>query len=114
MSTERNRNIKMREKKSLERVVNQLKSLEDAFERAATARHKNISVRIALRIAQKCVNKQIGLEPLTGEIGSSESYYSCPQCAHGLCNIPGLIRYCQTCGQKIDWEEVENNGKTND
>ena len=47
MSTERNRNIKMRKGRNLKRVKYQLKSLEEAFERDATARHKNISVRSA-------------------------------------------------------------------
>ena len=49
-----------RKGKNLKRVKYQLKSLEEAFERDATARHKNISVRNALIIAQECVDKQIG------------------------------------------------------
>lgn len=64
-----------RKGKNLKRVKYQLKSLEEAFEWDATARHKNISVRNALIIAQECVDKQIG--------------------------------------QKIDWEEAENNGEIN-
>ena len=62
MSTERNRNIKMRKERNLKWVKYQLKSLEEAFEQDATARHKNISVRCALRIAQACVDEQIRRE----------------------------------------------------
>lgn len=106
MSTERNRNIKMRKEKNLERVVDQLKSLEDAFEQAATARHKNISVRIALRIAQKCVNKQIGQKPLTYDDPCGHRWYSCPRCDAGWSSIRGFVDYCPNCGHKIDWEEM--------
>lgn len=61
---------------NLKQVKNQLELLEGILEQDATSRCKNISSRYALRIAQACVNKQIG--------------------------------------QKIDWSEVENNGKAND
>ena len=44
---------------NLKQVKYQLKELEEAFERDATARHKNISVRYALRLAQACVDEQI-------------------------------------------------------
>ena len=47
---------------NLKQVKDQLKSLEEAFERDATARHKNISIRYALRIAQACVDEQIRRE----------------------------------------------------
>lgn len=106
MSTERNRNIKMRKGKNLKRVKYQLKTLEEAFERDATARHKNISVRNALITAQKCVDKQIGqkLEPWG-------AYQLCPSCKEAHIYFGN---YCPNCGQKIDWEEVENDGRTND
>lgn len=106
-----------RKGKNLKRVKHQLKTLEEAFERDATARHKNISVRNALIMAQKCVDKQIGQKPLSAEEDNGEWYsmwYSCPQCAGGLCKVRGLASYCPNCGQKIDWEEVENDGKIND
>ena len=51
-----------RKGKDLKWVKHQLKSLEEAFEQDATARHKNISSRYALRIAQACVDEQIRRE----------------------------------------------------
>lgn len=106
-----------RKGKNLKRVKNQLKLLEDILEQDATSRCKNVSSRIALRIAQACVDKQIGQKPLVAEEDNGEWYsmwYSCPQCLGGLCKVRGLASYCPNCGQKIDWEEAENNGKTND
>lgn len=104
-----------RKEKNLKRVKYQLKSLEEAFERDATARHKNISSRYALRIAQACVNKQIGQKPLVVEEYNGEWIpirYSCQQCGGSLCNE--LVYYCPNCGQKIDWSEEENDGQAND
>lgn len=94
-----------RKGKNLKRVKYQLKSLEEAFERDATARHKNISVRNALIIAQECVDKQIGQK-----LESWGAYQCCPRCK--VVHIY-FDNYCPNCGQKIDWEEVENNGKIN-
>nr|DAM50573.1 MAG TPA: ribosome, girodazole, girolline, antibiotic complex, 50S [Caudoviricetes sp.] len=83
-----------RKGKNLKRVKYQLKSLEEAFERDATARHKNISVRNALIIAQECVDKQIA-KPLE----SWGAYQCCPSC--GVAYI-FFDNYCPVCGQKID------------
>ena len=94
-----------RKGKNLKRVKYQLKSLEEAFERDATARHKNISVRNALIIAQECVDKQIGQKPLSAEDDYGTAWYSCAECLGGLCNVRGFVDYCPNCGQKIDWEE---------
>lgn len=102
-----------RKEKYLKQVKDQLKALEEAFKRDATARHKNISVRNALIIAQKCVDKQIGQKPLVAEDDYGTAWYSCSLCCGGLCNVRGFIDYCPNCGQKIDWEEAENNGKIN-
>lgn len=99
---------------NLNQVKNQLELLEGIFEQDATARHKNILSRYALRIAQACVNKQIGQKPLVVEEYNGEWVpirYSCQQCGGNLCNV--LVYYCPNCGQKIDWEEAENNGKAN-
>ncbi len=92
-------------------VKYQLELLEGILEKDATARHKNISSRYALRIAQACVNKQIWRKPLFIKEDNGE-LYSCPNCGGSLCNF--LVHYCPNCGQKIDWEEAENNGKAND
>ena len=91
--------------KNLKRVKNQLKSLEEAFERDATARHKNISVRNALIIAQECVDKQIGQK--------LESWGTCQCCPR--CKVVHIYfdNYCSNCGQRIDWSEEENDGKIN-
>lgn len=87
---------------NLKRVKYQLKSLEEAFERDATARHKNISVRNALIIAQECVDKQIGQK-----LESWGTHQCCPSC--GVAYI-FFDNYCLVCGQKINWQEAENNG----
>ena len=88
-----------RKGKNLKQVKYQLKSLEEAFERDATARHKNISVRNALIIAQECVDKQIGKK-----LESRGACQCCPSC--GVAYIY-FDNYCPVCGQKID-REVEN------
>ena len=100
---------------NLKQVKNQLELLEGILEQDATSRCKNISRRYALRIAHACVNKQIGQKPLVVEEYNGEWVpirYSCQQCGGNLCNE--LVYYCPNCGQKIDWSEVENNGKAND
>lgn len=99
---------------NLKRVKNQLELLEGILEQDATSRHKNISSRCALRIAQACVNKQIGQKPLAVEEYNGKWVpirYSCQQCGGSLCNE--LVYYCPNCGQKIDWSEEEKNGKAN-
>ena len=97
MSTEINRNIKMRKGMNLKQVKHQLELLEGILEQDATARHKNISSRYALRIAQACVNKQIGQK-----LESWGAYQCCPRCE--VVHIY-FDNYCPNCGQKIDWEE---------
>ena len=132
MSTERNRNIKMRKGRNLKRVKYQLKSLEEAFERDATARHKNISVRYALIIAQKYVDKQIAKKPIlkNGESRSFVDYedghgeYKVTEWQDWVCPICGWFvgqrynwsrnhshdqrkcNYCNECGQKLDWSDT--------
>lgn len=106
--------MSVRKGKNLKRVKNQLKLLEDVLEQDATARHKNVSSRIALRIAQACVDKQIGQKPLSAEDDYGNIWYSCAECLGGLCNVRGFVNFCPNCGQKIGWEEVENDGKIND
>ena len=104
-----------RKGKNLEWVKNQLKLLEDILEQDATSRCKNIQSRIELRIAQACVDKQIGQKPQVVEEYNGEWVpirYSCQECGGDLINV--LVHYCPNCGQKIDWEEAENNGKIND
>ncbi len=99
-----------RKGKNLKWVKNQLELLEGILEQDATARHRNISSRYALRIAQACVDKQIGKKPLVVEEyngGWVPIRYPCPQCGGSLYV---LVCYCPNCGQKIDWEEVENDG----
>ena len=91
---------------NLKRVKNQLELLEGIPGQDATSRRKNISSRRALRIAQACVDKQIA-KPLE----SWGAYQCCPSC--GVAYI-FFDNYCPNCGQKIDWSEVENNGKAND
>lgn len=86
---------------NLKQVKNQLELLEGILEQDATARHKNISSRYALRIAQACVNKQIGQKPLFVKKEDYGGWYSCPNCGGSLCNV--LVHYCPNCGQKIDW-----------
>lgn len=98
----------------LKQVKNQLELLERILEQDATARHKNVSSRYALRIAQACVNKQIGQKPLVTEEYNGEWVsirYSCQGCGSDLINV--LVHYCPNCGQKIDWSEEENDGKIN-
>lgn len=81
---------------NLKQVKNQLELLEGIFEQDATARHKNILSRYALRIAQACVDKQIAKPPeLCGE------YRCCPNC--GIVRR-SFERYCSLCGQKIRLE----------
>lgn len=92
-----------RKGKHLKRVKYQLKSLEEAFGRDATARHKNISVRNALIIAQECVDKQIGQN-----LESCVAYQCCPRCK--VVHIY-FDNYCPNCGQKIDYKEEENNDR---
>ena len=94
-----------RKGKNLKWVKNQLKLLEDILEHDATVRNKNISVRIALRIAQRCVDKQIEQKPLSAEDDYGNIWYSCAECLGGLCNVRGFVDFCPNCGQKIDWEE---------
>lgn len=79
---------------NLKQVKNQLELLEGIFEQDATARHKNILSRYALRIAQACVDKQIA-KPLE----SWGAYQRCPSC--GVAYIY-FENYCPVCGQKID------------
>lgn len=79
---------------NLKQVKNQLELLEGILEQDATARHKNISSRYALRIAQACVDKQIA-KPLE----SWGAYQCCPSC--GVTYI-FFDNYCPVCGQKID------------
>ena len=79
---------------NLKREKNQLKSLEEAFERDTITRHKNISVRSALIIAQECVDKQIGKK-----LESRGACQCCPSC--GVAYIY-FDNYCPVCGQKID------------
>ena len=93
---------------NLKQVKNQLELLEGILEQDATARHKNISSRYALRIAQACVNKQIGQKPLVVKKEDYGGWYSCPQCGGNLCNV--LVYYCPVCGQKIERSEEENDG----
>lgn len=108
-----------RKGKNLKQVKYQLKALEEAFERDATARHKNISVRNALIIAQKCVDKQIGQKPTYEGDGYAPDgsfvwdEWLCPCCNSRYEVDYDDYDYCPNCGQKIDWE-VENNGKAND
>lgn len=69
---------------NLKRVKNQLELLEGMLGQDATSRRKNISSRRALRIAQACVNKQIGQKPLVVEEYNGEWVpirYSCQGCA---------------------------------
>ena len=80
---------------NLKQVKNQLELLEGILEQDATARHKNISSRYALRNAQACVDKQIA-KPLE----SWGAYQCCPSC--GVAYI-FFDNYCPVCGQKIDW-----------
>lgn len=79
---------------NLKRVKNQLELLEGILEQDATARHKNISSRYALRIAQACVDKQIA-KPLE----SRGAYQCCPSCGAAYIFFDN---YCPVCGQKID------------
>lgn len=95
-----------RKGKNLKRVKYQLKVLEDVLGQDATSRRKNISSRRALRIAQACVDKQIS-KPLE----SWGAYQRCPSCGETRIYFGN---YCPNCGQKIDWEEAENNGQAND
>lgn len=92
-----------RKEKNLKQVKYQLKSLEEVFERDATARHKNISVRSALIIAQECVDKQIGKK--------LESWGACQCCPSYKVVHIYFDNYCPNCGQKIERWEAENNGK---
>ena len=93
---------------NLKQVKYQLKSLEEAFERDATVRHKNISVRSALIIAQECVDKQIGKKPIKSEnqvVRYVNTYY-CPTCELGITGT-NIAKWCYHCGQKIDWSDVD-------
>ena len=83
-----------RKGKNLKQVKYQLKSLEEAFERDATARHKNISVRSALIIAQECVDKQIGKK-----LESRGAYQCCPRCK--VVHIY-FDNYCPAYGQRLE------------
>ena len=80
---------------NLKQVKYQLKSLEEAFERDATARHKNISVRNALIIAQECVDKQIGKK--LESVSNGKEYYG--HCCY-LCEYTRGYKqfYCIRCG----------------
>ncbi len=59
----------------------------------------------ALRIAIKAVEKQIPKKPITTADG-------CKACSCGLVlqedNKRRCFYYCDRCGQRIDWEECEN------
>ena len=79
---------------NLKRVKNQLELLEGILGQDATSRRKNISSRRALRIAQACVDKQIGqkLEPWG-------AYQRCPSCKEAHIYFGN---YCGNCGQKVD------------
>lgn len=105
---------------NLKQVKNQLELLEGILEQDATARHRNISVRIALIIAQKCVDKQIGQKPTYEGDGYAPDgsfvwdEWLCPCCNNRYEVDYDDYDYCPNCGQKIDWEEAENNGKIND
>lgn len=106
---------------NLKRVKNQLELLEGILEQDATSRCKNISSRYALRIAQACVNKQIGQKPRKNGLYSAHSgifrkipAYTCPSCGN-MClekwaTERSITSYCWDCGQKLDWEDAENNG----
>ena len=96
-----------RKEKNLKQVKYQLKSLEEAFERDATARHKNISVRSALIIAQECVDKQIGAKPYKKKTYEGVSYI-CSSCGAWLNGELAFVpKYCIICGQKLDWSDVD-------
>lgn len=94
--------MSVRKGKNLKRVKNQLKSLEDILEQDATSRCKNISSRIALRIAQACVDKQIGQKPTYEGDGYVWDEWLCP-CCNSRYEVD--YDYCPNCGQKVDWEE---------
>lgn len=68
----------------------------------------------AFGIACNCIAKQIPKKPLNIE----DKYWGCP-CCYGLLMVRWITyptnpvpleagrNYCEDCGQKIDWEEVE-------
>lgn len=57
-------------------------------------------------IAIEALEKQIPKKPLSREDKSEISYGYCPCCSNIIDNWDD-IRYCDECGQAIDWEETE-------
>lgn len=54
-----------------------------------------------LEEVREAVEKQRAINPRT-----NKSYYTCPNCGE-IRNIRQKHDYCQNCGQKLDWSEVE-------
>lgn len=98
---------------NLKQVKNQLELLEGILEQDATARHKNISSRYALRIAQACVNKQIPKKPdIQGDGYDPDGNlvydtWICPACGVSYEIDYDEYDYCPSCGQAIDWSDEE-------
>ena len=57
--------------------------------------------------------KQSGKKPVIEENEMFHTkYYRCPVCGGNIRINKFLLKYCRTCGQRIDWEVYEN-GKSN-
>lgn len=53
--------------------------------------------------------KQIKKKPVVEENEMFHTkYYRCPICGGNIRIHKFLLKYCRTCGQKIDWEVVKN------
>lgn len=53
--------------------------------------------------------KQSGKKPVIEENEMFHTkYYRCPICGGNIRINKFLLKYCRTCGQKIDWEGIKN------
>lgn len=69
----------------------------------------------AYRMAIQALEKQIAKKPIKSDVQAIRyvNTYYCPVCQLGITGT-NIAKWCYHCGQKLDWEEAENNGKTND
>ena len=69
-----------------------------------TAHSKDASY---IKLAIEALEKQIPKKPIIKKWSGGNKTYNCPSCDCDYNRFYISKEYCMYCGQKIDWEEVE-------
>lgn len=66
----------------------------------------NLELKMVL---SKALEKQIPKEPIPSinKYTGNVNYYNCPNCNHEVWENCYRTKYCESCGQALDWSDVK-------